>query len=179
MDNKEDTLIISASDNNDINVETIDLSKLSTINLEDLIKDIDIDYSSSNMASAGALGSAYYSSAIGNSWPALQPLSTQQISSMPYTGNITINSNATSPIYSWGSLNSGQSVLKVQGDAEIEGDIKWKGRSLGDMLETIERRLSILVPDPEKLAHYESLKKAYEHYKTLEALCDKPEKEEE
>jgi hypothetical protein len=47
------------------------------------------------------------------------------------------------------------------------------------VLETIEKRLSILQPDPEKLAHFESLRKAYEHYKTLEALCELPAKEEE
>ena len=44
----------------------------------------------------------------------------------------------------------------------------------------MEQRLSILVPDPEKLEKFEALKKAYEHYKTMEALCfpnDKEEKE--
>jgi hypothetical protein len=46
-------------------------------------------------------------------------------------------------------------------------------------METISKRLSILVPDPEKLAHFEALKKAYEHYKTLEALCQMPKKDEE
>jgi len=40
------------------------------------------------------------------------------------------------------------------------------------MLEGIEQRLSILVPDPKKLQQYEALQQAYEHYKTLEALCN-------
>lgn len=171
MNDKEDTLTISASDSDHINLEPFDLSKIQTINLDDLIKDISYDDSSMSATS----NSTY--SGYGN-WPSLQPLTTQQISAMPYSaGNITINNNV--PTYSWGNSTTGQSTLKVKGDAEIDGDIKWKGRSLGEMLETIERRLSILVPDPEKLAHYEALKKAYEHYKTLEALCDKPEKEEE
>jgi len=61
--------------------------------------------------------------------------------------------------------------FKCETDAEFNGDIKWKGRSLGDMLETIEKRLSILTPDPKKLAKYEALQKAYEYYKTLEAMC--------
>lgn len=69
--------------------------------------------------------------------------------------------------------------LHVSSDAEFEGDIKWKGRSLGDLLTTIEKRLAILVPDPAKLAHYESLQKAYQHYKTLEALCETPSKKED
>jgi hypothetical protein len=69
--------------------------------------------------------------------------------------------------------------LHVTSDAEFDGDIKWKGRSLGDLLTTIEKRLAILTPDPAKLAHYESLQKAYQHYKTLEALCDTPSKKED
>ena len=74
-------------------------------------------------------------------------------------------------------LTTTKATLKVAGDANFDGDIKWKGRSLGDMLETIESRLAILVPDPEKLEHFEALKKAYEHYKTLEALCTMPTKD--
>lgn len=69
--------------------------------------------------------------------------------------------------------------LHVTSDAEFDGDIKWKGRSLGDMLTTIEKRLAILTPDPAKLEHFESLQKAYQHYKTLEALCELPNKKEE
>jgi hypothetical protein len=34
------------------------------------------------------------------------------------------------------------------------------------------------VPDPAKLERFEALKKAYEHYKTMESLCF-PEKEQE
>jgi hypothetical protein len=64
-----------------------------------------------------------------------------------------------------------QSAIKVTGDAEFSGDIKWKGRSLGDLLEKIEDRLAILVPDPVRLAKYEALKQAYDNYKILEALC--------
>jgi hypothetical protein len=74
---------------------------------------------------------------------------------------------------------TGSSGLHVTSDAMFDGDIKWKGRSLGDLLTTIEKRLAILTPDPEKLAHYESLQKAYQHYKTLEALCETPSKKED
>lgn len=106
-------------------------------------------------------------------------------------GNVTISTGAgangtwgsTSPyIYTTngtGTVGSGKPSLHVSGDAEVDGDIKWKGRSLGKMLADIEKRLAILVPDPEKLEHFESLKKAYERYKTLEALCELPKKEEE
>ena len=35
----------------------------------------------------------------------------------------------------------------------------------------VEDRLAILQPDPNKLEKFEALRKAYEHYKTVEALC--------
>jgi len=78
-----------------------------------------------------------------------------------------------------GIANFSGTGLHVTSDAEFDGDIKWKGRSLGDLLMTIEKRLSILVPDPEKLEHFEALQKAYKHYKTLEALCETPSKKED
>lgn len=81
----------------------------------------------------------------------------------------------------WGAVGStsitastSHPSLKVVGDAEFESDIKWQGRSLGTMLESIEKRLAILTPDPAKLEHFEALQKAYEHYKVLEALCEIP-----
>jgi hypothetical protein len=67
--------------------------------------------------------------------------------------------------------------IKVTGNAEFEEDVKIKGISVLKTLEDINRRLAILVPDPAKLEHFEALKKAYEHYKTLEALCQVPTKD--
>jgi hypothetical protein len=91
--------------------------------------------------------------------------------------NVTIASGGTasawsSSMSSYTSSSSGN--LRVRGDAEIEGDIKWQGRSLTEMFNNIERRLAILVPDPNKLEQFEALKKAYNHYKVLEALCELP-----
>jgi hypothetical protein len=85
--------------------------------------------------------------------------------------------NNTSP-WSIGTITSNPG-LKVSGDAEFEGKVMINGRNISEFMETISKRLSILVPDPEKLAHFEALKKAYEHYKTLEALCQMPKKDEE
>lgn len=61
-------------------------------------------------------------------------------------------------------------------DIKDGGDIKVDGKSLKEFMTKMEQRLSILVPDPEKLEKFEALKKAYEHYKTMESLCF-PEKE--
>lgn len=63
-------------------------------------------------------------------------------------------------------------ALKVKGDADFEGDITIKGKSLSKMLDGFEKRLAILIPDPAKLEQFEALKKAYEQYKMLEALCE-------
>jgi len=83
---------------------------------------------------------------------------------------------------SWSNINwagSTQSSLSVRGDADFEGDVKIKGVSIAKTLESINDRLAILQPDPAKLEHFAALKKAYEHYKTLEALCEIPKKENE
>ena len=65
-------------------------------------------------------------------------------------------------------------TIKVSGDAEFEGKVKINGQDLGEFMETISKRLAILQPDPAKLEHFEALKKAYDHYKLLEALCELP-----
>jgi hypothetical protein len=97
-------------------------------------------------------------------------------------GNITISSTASSGAFltsnglngsSWSTVGSSysQQSLKVTGDADFEGDIKVKGHSLVKLLKTIEDRLAIIQdPSPEKLEKFAALKKAYEHYKTLERL---------
>jgi hypothetical protein len=54
-------------------------------------------------------------------------------------------------------------------------DITVGGQSLKEFMKKMEQRLAILVPDPTKLEKFEALKKAYEHYKTMESLCfDEP-----
>ena len=119
--------------------------------------------------------------------------STNSKVSSPYsigaTGNVTIPSGAYMTASGTGStsytLNTGAGYngswvtaasgptpsIQVTGNAEFNGDIKWKGRDLGKLLETIEKRLAILTPNPKKLEKYEALQKAYAHYKLLEALC--------
>ena len=96
------------------------------------------------------------------------------------SNNAIWTTNSTQP---WPTItNSGYSssgTLKVQGDAEFEGKVMINGRNISEFLETISKRLAILVPDPEKLEHFEALKKAYNHYKTLEALCELPKEKKE
>jgi|LauGreDrversion4_2_1035121.scaffolds.fasta_scaffold194583_3 hypothetical protein len=117
----------------------------------------------------------------------LPPGITGAMGSTASYGTVTINTtagfNGTSGAYLYNSGSSynwnnmtmtgngkPQTGLHVTTDAEFEGDIKWKGRSLGKLLEQIEDRLAILQPDPAKLEKHEALKKAYNHYKLLEKL---------
>ncbi len=58
-------------------------------------------------------------------------------------------------------------------------DITVAGKSLKQFMDKMEERLAILVPDPAKLEKFEALKKAYEHYKLMEKLCQEQPKEEE
>jgi len=100
------------------------------------------------------------------------------------TANVTITSGGTASAwssnpYTFQSSSSSNGNIKISGDAEIDGDIKLQGRSLKELFNKIEQRLSILVPDPNKLKQFEALKKAYEHYKILEALCELPNNENE
>lgn len=96
------------------------------------------------------------------------------------SGNVTISTTGTGSFgsVSYGSASSylvnpinATSGLHVSADAVFDGDIKWKGRSLGTLLEKIEDRLAIIQdPDLEKLEKFAALKKAYDNYKLLEKL---------
>jgi hypothetical protein len=57
-----------------------------------------------------------------------------------------------------------------------DSDIDVDGVSLKDFMTKVQDRLAILVPDPKKLEEFAALKEAYEHYRTLEALCIPTEK---
>ena len=58
-------------------------------------------------------------------------------------------------------------------------DISIDGKSLKTFMNKMEERLAILVPDPAKLEKFAALKKAYEHYKLMESLCQEQPKEED
>lgn len=68
--------------------------------------------------------------------------------------------------------------FQVTTDAEFEGDVKIKGVSIVESIDKINKRLAILVPDPAKLEKFEALRRAYENYKTMEALCELPDNNE-
>lgn len=71
------------------------------------------------------------------------------------------------------------SVHITQGgiDMPADADIKIGNRSLKEFMTKMEERMAILIPDPKKLEKFEALKKAYEHYKLMERLCQSDEKD--
>jgi len=58
--------------------------------------------------------------------------------------------------------------LQVKGDAEFEGDVKIKGKSIAETLDKIEARLAILHPNEKLEAKWEELKKLGDAYRALE-----------
>jgi len=78
------------------------------------------------------------------------------------SGTFTINSSGLDNDWSYNS------DINVPEDA----DIKIGDRSLKTFMDTMEKRMAILQPDPKKLEKFEALRKAYEHYKHLERLCE-------
>ena len=108
----------------------------------------------------------------------IEGLTVGGVSTVDYS--VAPNSYSTSYIgpsttsISFDNYNDFDSGVNIkEGDLQIheDGDIKIGNRSLKTFMDTMEKRLAILQPDPEKLEKFEALRKAYEHYKTVEALC--------
>jgi hypothetical protein len=72
-----------------------------------------------------------------------------------YNQNITLN-------------NTSDSQLMVRGDATFEGDVTIKGKSLLDAIESLEKRLGLLHPNPKLEGRWEELKELGERYRALE-----------
>jgi hypothetical protein len=58
--------------------------------------------------------------------------------------------------------------LHVKGDAEFEGDVKIKGKSINEMFEKIEERLAILHPNEKLEEKWEELRELRNRYIELE-----------
>lgn len=79
-------------------------------------------------------------------------------------------------IASTGSNYNYTSPISTNGiQLDKNADITFGGKSLIETLSKIEDRLAILTADPKKLEKFAALKKAYEHYKLMEKLCQEDE----
>ena len=89
-----------------------------------------------------------------------------------------------SPTLDIGYNNTSSAGLDLSMTGSDIEDYDWKLEPtdldvVKERLKTIEDRLAILVPDPEKLEKWEALKEAYDHYKSLEGLIGNPKEEDE
>ena len=100
------------------------------------------------------------------------------------SSSFTIGSASSSNYYTTGTsgytINNTSPSVNITSDGidmAAGTDIKVDGKSLKEFMNKMEERLAILVPDPTKLEQFAALKKAYEHYKLMESLCQEPPKE--
>jgi hypothetical protein len=82
-----------------------------------------------------------------------------------------LTSNGTNT--SWANISLADpdikgATLKVKGDADFDGEVTIKGKSLNGMLEKIEERLAILHPNPELEDKWDELKELGKRYRELE-----------
>lgn len=107
--------------------------------------------------------------------------SIQSVTAPP--GSILVNGTATTGTGYYNTTNVGvnnawsgvgyspttiQTSLKVEGDAEINGKLKFNGKDLSVILEKIEERLGILTANPELETRWEELRKVRMQYIALE-----------
>lgn len=114
-----------------------------------------------------SLGGATITGAVGNMNPWLTTNG---------TGGYTITTNGTGNISPgltfsqndfWNSITKSPG-LSVKGDAEFDGDVKIKGKSISETLEKIEQRLAILHPNEKLEASWEKLKELGDAYRAME-----------
>ena len=84
-----------------------------------------------------------------------------------YWGNLNGTTTSFGTITADPSLKG--STLKVKGDADFDGEVTIKGKSLTGMLEKIEERLAILHPNEKLEDKWNELKELGKRYKELEA----------
>ena len=92
-------------------------------------------------------------------------------------GTVTISNNISSGLY-WGLNGTSNTIiadpslkgnsLSVKGNADFEGEVTIKGKSLTTTLDKIEERLAILHPNPELEDRWKELQSLREAYVELE-----------
>ena len=104
------------------------------------------------------------------------PSSSYTINNVGAAGNYYTSSTGGN---TWNTATPSVNITGAGIDMAAGTDINIDGKSLKIFMETLEKRLAILVPDPKKLEQFAALKKAYENYKLIESLCQESPKEEE
>lgn len=85
-----------------------------------------------------------------------------------YNQIFTTGSGTGSGGFNWSANIQPEPTLSVRGDANFEGDIKIKGKSILDSLEKIEEKLAILRPNEQLEEKWERLRELRKEYIDLE-----------
>jgi hypothetical protein len=89
------------------------------------------------------------------------------------SGQTLISNGSGQSNWAWNTVSADPNLqgnsLQVKGDANFEGDVKIKGKSIADSLERIEAQLAILKPNEELEAKWENLRGLRKAYMELEA----------
>ena len=126
-------------------------------------------------------GDLFYDDSLITSTAGATTISTVAANTWPYpnsnSGSYTWTTNSTGG-YNLGNISPslnlndtwshGDAKLHVKGDAEFEGDVKIKGKSISETLDKIEQRLGILHPNEKLEAKWEELKALGDRYRELE-----------
>ena len=147
-------------DENNIKIDFSEIDKLLKKLADDkTFKQGDLFYDDNLITSTASASTI--STAASNIWP--------YNNSGSYSYNLgSINSNVTNGINFNDLWSSSSPGLHVKGDAEFEGDVKIKGKSIAETLDKIEARLAILHPNEVLEEKWEELKALGDAYRKLE-----------
>jgi len=141
----------------------IDLSNIDTMLAKlasNMQTQLDLDYDYSSLGQAATITQAASSS----TWPYVTNSTGGYTWTTTGTGNISPGLTFSN---NWTDVGN-KAGLHVKGNAEFEGDVKIKGRSISEMLDKIEERLAILHPNEKLEDKWLELKKLGEAYRALE-----------
>lgn len=118
----------------------------------------------------GTAGAATISQAAsGNTWPYPYVSTSSGTYTLPVVTSTGTGTGNISPGLTFSDTwRLPEQALHVRGDAEFEGDIKIKGKSISETLSKIEERLAILHPNKQLESKWEELKKLGDMYRALE-----------
>lgn len=128
---------------------------------------LDLFTDDSNTLKFGSQGATISQVASANTWPYVSTGTGNYTLPLLGTGTSNISPSLGLSFNDQWDFNHKQS-LSVRGDAEFEGDIKLKGKSLSQTLDKIEQRLAILHPNEKLEEKWLELKKLGDAYRALE-----------
>lgn len=159
MNEDDDTIIITGTNKDQLE---LDLDDLITVKLDSTLSTMATSLTGQVLTTNGSGGYNWTNSTGGYTLnTSITSGGTGTWATSPYTYSDTI----TLGDY---SITAGSDALNVKGDANFDGDIKLKGKSLSDVLDNIEKRLAILHPNTELEERWDELKALGERYRELE-----------